>query len=140
MIFNNNYCLPFTIVYLYPSEGCFSDVRGPFGTKNPKNILQNTSYENCSHFWNIFSKNLKTCRKLLLDYVPIYNQIHRIRIRYSKYQFIIENTPKIPKHFRTTPCFRIFSKNKSKPSKTNLNLIVIYIIFLIHILYILENL
>ena len=26
----------------------------PFRTNNPKNIPQNISYENCSHFWDIF--------------------------------------------------------------------------------------
>ena len=41
-------------IYMYPSEGCFSDVRGPFRTQNPKNIQQNGQYEDCSHFLNIF--------------------------------------------------------------------------------------
>ena len=35
-------------------EGCFSDVRGPFRTQDPKNIPKSPRYENCSHFWDIF--------------------------------------------------------------------------------------
>ena len=33
-----------------------------------------------------------------LKYVPIYRKIHRIRIRYSKCQFIVQNTPRMPKY------------------------------------------
>ena len=43
--------------YLYPSEGCFGDVTGPFRTHYPTNIPQNVSCENYSHSWGIFSKN-----------------------------------------------------------------------------------
>ena len=41
---------------LYPSEGCFSDVRGPFRTENPQKSQTNSSYENCSHFCECFRK------------------------------------------------------------------------------------
>ena len=30
--------------------------RGPFRTQNPKHIPPNSSYENCSHFWDIFGR------------------------------------------------------------------------------------
>ena len=39
----------------FSDEGCFSDVRGPFRNKSPKMISKNISYDNCSHFWVVFS-------------------------------------------------------------------------------------
>ena len=42
-----------TFIADYPSEGCFSDVRGPFRTNSPKTSQTNSSYENGSHFWDI---------------------------------------------------------------------------------------
>ena len=68
---------------------CFSDVRGPFRTANLQNIPNNISYENCSHFWDIFSQ------------IHFFNFIYTIRISYSKYKSIIQNTPNTPKYFRT---------------------------------------
>ena len=32
----------------------------PIGQKNHKNHRKNSSYENCSHFWDIFQKKLKS--------------------------------------------------------------------------------
>ena len=67
---------------LYPSEGYFSDVRGLFRTTNPKKIPQNISYENCSHFWNVISKNhifsisyiqKKTHNPNIISKISIYN-------------------------------------------------------------------
>ena len=48
---------PVASATLNPSEGCFSDVRGPLRTNKPQNIPQHISYENCSQFWRIFVKN-----------------------------------------------------------------------------------
>ena len=58
-------------------------------------FLENISYENCSHFWEHFRYLLF---EIFVNHVPIYSQIHRIRIRYSKYQFIIQNTPNMSKY------------------------------------------
>ena len=33
----------------------------------------------------------------------VYRKRHRIRVSYSKYQFVIQNTPNTPKCFRTIP-------------------------------------
>ena len=66
-----------------------------FRTKNPR-------YVNCSHFWENFRfLGVEKCRKISLKYVPLYRKIHRIRIRYSKYQFIVQHTPNTPKYVRT---------------------------------------
>ena len=90
-------------VTLYPSEGCFSYLRGPFRTKDPR-------YENCSHFCDLFRfggieqfrfLGVDKCRNISLKYVPIYRKLHRIRIRHSKYKSIIQNTPTTPKYFQT---------------------------------------
>ena len=47
----------------YPSEGCFSDVRGPFRTPHQKKNQKHSSYE-CSHVWeNVwidFEKDVET--------------------------------------------------------------------------------
>ena len=79
--------------------------RGSFRIPNPHNIKQivrtiivRTSgicFENISKHVNFLSKD-----------VPIYSQIHRIRIRYSKYQFIVQNTTSIPKYISKLPHFR----------------------------------
>ena len=40
------------ILYIwYPSEGCFSDVRGPVRTNTPTTSPKHSWYENGSHFW-----------------------------------------------------------------------------------------
>ena len=52
-------------------KGCFSDVRGPFRTQNPKTSPTNSRYENCSHFWDVFWKCSKQGSKTHLTYVPI---------------------------------------------------------------------
>ena len=88
---------------IYPSEWCFSDVRGPFRTKSRKNIPQNISYENCSHFYGILLNNH-------IFQLLIYRKRHRIRISYSKYQFITQNTPTTPKYFRPFRHFGQFLK------------------------------
>ena len=51
------------------------------------------SYEICSHFCNIFSKNH-------IFQLHIKRKRHRIRISYSKYQFIVQNIPNMPKYIR----------------------------------------
>ena len=48
--------------------------------------------------------------KSFFNNVPIYSQIHRFRIRYSKYQFVVQNTPKMPNRIRHKPEFLYFSK------------------------------
>ena len=54
-----------------PSEGCFSDVRGPIRTTNPKQSQKDCQYENCSHFWECFWNCSKQCRKIISNHVPI---------------------------------------------------------------------
>ena len=58
-------------VNIPPSEGCFSDVRGPFRSKDPPKYQNNPQYKDCSHFWDIFLKVLKRSRKMFLNHVPI---------------------------------------------------------------------
>ena len=38
------------------------------------------------------------CRKLYLKHLHIYRKIQRFQIRYSKYQFITQNTSSMPKY------------------------------------------
>ena len=38
-------------------------IRGPFRTKNPKNLKRNGQYENCSHSCEVFWKISKKCSK-----------------------------------------------------------------------------
>ena len=89
----------------YPSEGCFSDVRGPFRTKNPKNIHKNISCEDCSHFWDIFSKKhtffqlhiyirKKTRNPNIIFKISIYNT------NYTKNTKIYTNISKKNRKFR----------------------------------------
>ena len=59
--------------------------RGPFRTKRPTHIPKTISYENCSHFWDIFLK-------IAFFNFHIYRKRHRIRIAYSKYHLIIQIT------------------------------------------------
>ena len=53
---------------LYPSEGCFSDVRGPFRTPNPKQSQNKWSVRKLftllRHFLNIFEEMFKNTLKL----------------------------------------------------------------------------
>ena len=89
--------------------------------------------QNYSH--NDFVRELFT----LLGYFPkiyffqlhIYRKRHRIRISYSKYQFIIHNTPQTPKHFLNT-----FFKSRELPNFSNCYFII-GINYIIHNLYIL---
>ena len=98
---------------------------------------ENSSCENCSHFWNIFEIK---CSNISLKYVPIYSKIHRIRIRYSKYQFTIQNSPTMPKYIRKHHLFfsilEILSKFTRKSSCYFL-FCINYIIHILHFLYIL---
>ena len=61
---------------------------------------------------------LNKCSKRSLYYIHIYREIHRIRISYSNYQFIIQNTPTTPKYFRTNQIvsniLETFVKTKTK--------------------------
>ena len=86
------------------SEGCFSDVREPFGTKNPQHIPNSISYENCSHFWDIFQINtlfnfIYTEKDTESEY-PIQNTnlYHQI---YHKCQHTFENSIFLKKKKRT---------------------------------------
>ena len=87
-------------IYIYDVLNCLF-IRGPFRTTNPR-------YESCSHFcetfrfWGVEKSiyGVDKCRTISLKYVPIYRNIHRIQIRYTKYQFIVHHTPTIPKYFR----------------------------------------
>ena len=69
---------------------------GPFRTPSPKQILSTEIVHTSGTFLIFFEK----CQTLFFNHVPIYSQIHRIRIRYSKLQFPFTKTPKKPKHFR----------------------------------------
>ena len=80
--------------------------------KKKKKPQTNSSYGNCSHFWGMFGKIVKSSN-IPLYYIHIYRKTHRIRIPYSKYQFIVQNTPTIPKYFRNIPCFRTFCISKN---------------------------
>ena len=52
----------------YPlSEGCFSDVRVQFRTKNPQKFQKTGQYENCFHFWDVFRTYLKKSQKICLN-------------------------------------------------------------------------
>ena len=72
---------------------------------------------NCSIFF---------LRKICLNNVPIYSQIHRIRIRYSKYQFIVQNTPKNAKTYSIFLIFRKFRTKKSNNQNIQLLFCNIY--------------
>ena len=72
----------------YKSSGVFriqtSDVRGPFRTPNPRKSQKKWSVRKLFTLLGHFLKMFEKCSKIHLTYVPIYSQIHRIRIRYSK--------------------------------------------------------
>ena len=46
-------------------EGCFSDVRGPVRTTNPKTSQANGQYENGTHFWDFFEHVRKHVQKFI---------------------------------------------------------------------------
>jgi hypothetical protein len=92
--------------------------------KNPKNIPPNVSYENCSHFWDLFrfrgvefldfleSKNIfKPCHHIEFN-TQNPNPILKITIPFTK-------TPTKTKHFRIkrnfSKYFGKFQKNVRKP-------------------------
>ena len=83
------------------------DHLGPTIPNNLKKIVRTKIVHTSGTFLEKMFKDLfKTC-----SYI---NKIQRIRIPYSKYQFIIQNTPKILKYFRRKYVVRTFRKNKKK--------------------------
>ena len=75
------YVLTYILIYLLINLYIFQRRKG---TTNPPKYQKNSSYDNCSHFWDIFDVFSKNVKKYLLNYVPIYSQMQRIQISYSK--------------------------------------------------------
>ena len=75
-----------------------SGPRGPFRTKNHK-IPPKIFRTKIVHTSGTFFQNITFFQ------LHIYRKRHIIRITYSKYLFIIQNTPTEPKYFRTSPMF-----------------------------------
>ena len=72
-------------------------------------MFRKSPYGNCSHYWE---QSIFLLRKMCLNHVLIYSQINRIRIRYSNYQFIIQNTPAMSNYI---------SKIQKKTRKAKIN-------------------
>ena len=109
-------------------------------TNNPHKSQKQRSYGNCSHFWEVFDQFVEKCWNISSKYDPIYSKIHRIRIRYSKHQCIIQITPTTPKHLKNNT-FEHFETvrneiNKYKNSTFYFTTCVNYILRIMYVLYV----
>ena len=95
-------------IYIYTRTPCFSDVRGPFRTNNPKNIPINISYENGSYFLEHFSENHICSTSYIQKKTPNSNIVFKISIynpKYNKHTKILSTV--------SISCFGKFKKSKS---------------------------
>ena len=98
---------------VHPSEGCFSDVRGPFRT-------QNRRYENCSHFWEISSTFWGVEHFRFWGVDKYLQPMFPYRVKYTESEsdiqnnnLFVQNTPTMPKYIRFFGFLGKFSR-KSK--------------------------
>ena len=106
-----NSCIPIIRIllldYYYIISLYYQRRKGTIQDQNPKNIPKIISYENYSHFWNIFAKKHTCSTSYIQKKTPNPNIVFKISIYNT-------NTLKILKYISKKYCFRNFRKSYEK--------------------------
>ena len=101
---------------------------GPLRTQNPKKTQENSSFENCSHFRDIFPKKFKKAKSIFKVYSYIQKSTQN---PINTFKITTYNT----KHTKNA---KIYLKNlKIKTIYQNSVIRILYMLYILYILYIL---